>query len=231
MDRIELRYANQPLGLAKWTPLEDSWRTPAENWVVVHDLYHHALNDTGSLAEELATLGAEFYICHQPVFQQLPLVDELNPCLPPPGFNAITCAAAGIVGMKAEDDFEDFDEFLMQAVPTQAVPEHEHLFAEAERSAVLQFVEMMEGREKEPAVQQAMTAFSQKGVIASWVRWGYLQAKIRFPDHERIANAWKQAEAQLLSMARRIPPGGVLVAVRDGYDATFSEEAPALAKV
>lgn len=232
MDKIELRYANDPLSsLAKWTPVEDSWRTPAENWVVVHDLYHHTLDDTGSLAEELATLGAEYYICHQPLFQQLPLLVEPNPCLPVPGFNAMTCAAAGIVGLKAEDDCEDLDEFLMQTVPAPAMPEFEHLFEEVERSAVLQLAEMMEGREKEPDVQRALAAFSQKGVIASWVRRGYLQAKTRFPDHPRIQNAWAAAEAQLLSMASSIQPGGVLLAVRNGYDATFSEEASALPKI
>ena len=58
----------------------------------------------------------------------------------------MTNAAAGIVGVKVGDDCEDPDEFLMLAVAVQAVPEYEHLFAEAERSAersaALQFAKL-----------------------------------------------------------------------------------------
>jgi hypothetical protein len=53
--------------LGEWLPVDSSWKTEASAGLVAHDIYHHFPSDTGSYAQEVAALGAEWYVDLQPL--------------------------------------------------------------------------------------------------------------------------------------------------------------------
>lgn len=53
--------------LGPWQPVDSSWRTAASAGLVTHDIYHHLPGDTGTFAQEIATIGAEWFIDVQPL--------------------------------------------------------------------------------------------------------------------------------------------------------------------
>jgi hypothetical protein len=53
--------------LGDWLPVDSTWKTAASAGLVAHDIYHHFPSDTGSYAQEVAALGAEWYVDLQPL--------------------------------------------------------------------------------------------------------------------------------------------------------------------
>lgn len=48
--------------MGEWAPVGSSWKTAASAGLVAHDMFHHLPTDTGTFAQEVASLGAEWYI-------------------------------------------------------------------------------------------------------------------------------------------------------------------------
>jgi len=223
----EIAYRRVPSGLGRgWLPLGDTWRTIACNWLMAHDLYHHEPDDRGELCEELATLGAEYYVCEEPLDPPgHRLSDEDS--LPPPGMNCLTRSAAGIVGMLWEAGTADPQQFVFEFADCAPLPttDAERIFEAVERSAICQLEEMLDGISDDEDWAGALREFSRPGLIASWIRKGYRSAAARFPDQARVREGWNAARQQISQLDP--PLGAIVIARLRGYDASFEvREAP-----
>lgn len=210
-----------------WLPTDESWRTACSSWIVAHDLYHHRPADTGSLAEELASLGAEYYICHEGSgISEI----ESGGVLPPPGHNALTRNAAGIIGLAIESGNVGFDELALK--PSGAAltdcTRAESVFRAAAESAIAEMHYLCPDINS-PEWYAVKTAFSQPEVVASWIRLGYSTTKSRFPDQQRVRRAFETTCEAVRNMSSSSPLGSVLMASRAGYDtrlALFASKDP-----
>ena len=222
---LEFRYQFRPKAPpdTRWLPLTRAWQGSACSWLVLHDMYHHLPTDTGTLAEELATLGAEYYI----VFEGTGLSPEFcgsGEEVTAPGLNALVSSAAGIVGSAKEDCTHGPDSFRLARLETPPVSEELNpIFMSAEKSAAGQLAELIEG-DSDLEWNAALAAFREEGLISSWLRSGYLNAKARFPDRERIQDAWKAAEAVLRNHEKGMAENETLVISLHDYDAIFRTE-------
>ncbi|VTU41958.1 MULTISPECIES: hypothetical protein [unclassified Variovorax] len=221
MESLELKYRRLPADASdSWEPLPGTFRSAANNWLVVHDLFHHLPHDRGSLAEELATLGAEYYVNYEGS-GLLGAYDTAAAGLPTPGLNALTRSAAGVVGMayEAGEGPEVFD--LRPTTAPVACELAESVFVATERSAVAELEHLLWGMGNEPEWQAAKKAFCTPGLVASWVRQGYQGAKARYPDQARARAGWNEAVELLFTVGSKAQPDAVLVASRRGYSASF----------
>lgn len=199
-----------------WQPLDSEWRTTAGAWLVAHDLYHHQPGDQGSLAEELATLGAEYYINHEcdiVVTAQDPAV------LPPPGLNALSRSAAGVVGIALESDTLGAEDLVLSpAEPTTiANPIAERVFQSAAESAIAE-MEYIAPDPDFPEWAAVRKAFSLE-VVAGWIRAGYRQAQQRFPDQSRVRHAFDAAFKQVKQLSATTEIEAIMTVSLTGYDA------------
>lgn len=198
-----------------WLPLDESWRTAASCWIVAHDLYHHSPDDKGSLAEELASLGAEYYISHEEGG-----ASEIEPgeVLPPPGHNALTRNAAGIIGLTIESGRNWLEELALKpsGVDLTERTRAESVFRAAAESAIAEMHYLCPDITS-PEWSTVKAGFSDPEGIASWIRLGYLNAKRRFPDQQRVRVAFDATCDTVRDMSTTATLGSVLTACRDGY--------------
>lgn len=222
---LEFRYQYRPKAPPdqRWLPLSRAWQDSASHWLVLHDVFHHLPEDTGTLAEELASLGAEYYILHEGTGLS-PEFCRTSEEVAPPGLNALITGACGIVGMAKEDCTHGPSQFNLAPIETASVPDESNaIFMAAETSAVSQLAEMLEG-DPDPEWKAAYASFSKQGLISSWVRSGFLNAKTRFPDRERIQAAWKKAEEGIRDQAGKMAEYETLSISVPEYDAIFKIE-------
>lgn len=207
-------------GAQSWEGLSGGLVGEADSWLIAHDLYHHLPGDS-TLADELATVGAEYYVCYEDTGTS----DGSE--LPPPGKNALEGAAAGIVGMCFDSDTTHLSFRLAKARGKLEVPETAAaIFNDSEVSAVAQLREMLEGNDDKPWLR-SLERFSRPGVASSWVARGYLNARKRFPDQLRVRENWHEAQRRINALAPSAPLGSVLRATRTGYELHLQLQAPA----
>lgn len=166
--------------------------------MVAHDLYHHCAGDTGSLVDELASLGAEHYISFENS-QPFPGGEHSTP----PGLSSIQRSAASIVGM-AWEALASPRKFKLEACRHEpGYPCLNHFFIEAEKSAVyeLRFLSGEPESSRDPWFS-ALKKFATPGVIASWVNKGYHDARTRFPDQLAVRACFNQLLDQLDNLHR-----------------------------
>lgn len=222
-NEVTLRYRMSGSGAACWEPQDGTWRTHACAWLVAHDIYHHEPGDKGTLAEELATLGAEYYFEHEdPDYRPLE-VEEL----PPPGFNSLTRSAAGVLGLALENENLTEKDFLLGHSGTTALDNAiaEAIFRAAAESA-REEVAYLCGDSASPEWAEVLQEYNQLENVASWIRLGYLNAKARFSDQARARQAFHSACDALRAIRAHASEGSLLVASRTGYDATIGLVAP-----
>lgn len=217
----ELRFRNTGKGDECWLPLEGNWRTAACNWLVAHDLYHHEPNDKGSLAEELASLGAEYYVCHEDRAVSF-IPEEGEPELPPPGLNALARSAAGIIGISMESEHLGAEDFALEPSGIAPLDDKvaEYVFRAAAESAAAELNHLAADNDL-PEWAPVREAFEQPEVVASWIRLGYVNAQRRFPEQLRVRQAFEAASKAVWEIGFKTGHGAVLTARRQGYDTTL----------
>lgn len=191
-----------------WCPIGDGWRSPCNSWLVAHDQFHHLPGDVGSLCEELATLGAEYYVCHEPLAPS-PWPGDAD-ALPPPGLNSLVRSAAGIVGMAFESEHSGAEEFVIRQTSGPRVPGTTwNIFTCAGTSAAGQLRELVEGTD-DPEWLRALESFEAPNVAASWIAAGYSNAQARFSSQADVRAKWEQAVTQLRDLEKSTPHGAIL---------------------
>ena len=223
MDSLELTYRRtEETAGARWQPLPGTFASAVDNGLVVHDLFHPLPASQGSLADELARLGAEYYLHHEGA-GRLQLLDKKAAALPPSGLNVLARSAAEVVGrVFALRQPEPGELMLGHSGALADCPTAERVFAAAERSATAGLERLVWGAEGDAELMAAKNAFCAPGVVASWLRHGWQAARLRYPDQARARAAWTQAQELLHELGKAARPDTVLVARRDGYAATFS---------
>lgn len=196
-----------------WKPVDSSWQTAAEPWVVVHDLYHHLPGDGGSFEEELRTLGAQYYVDFGP-----PGPHDTE-CLP--GQRAIERAASSIVAMVVEAKGPCALQVSTRSVPKQDTFA-EMVFAAAAASAKLEFDSTFPTQTNDSDVEDARACFADVERLTACVREGYALAAQRFPDREAVRKGRDAAQAALDKLTNTSKPGDQLKCVLQGYNTQFT---------
>lgn len=203
-----------------WKVKGSSWPTLAGPWLIAHDLFHHAPGDTGSLAEELATIGAELYICHE---------DDGMAALPQDAWVegtslhraliALSSNTVGIVGMPFDEGIADpalYDLATCQESATLS-PALEYLLDCCARDAVSGLAEIV-GRDEDWA--SARAAFTVDRVRAL-MRLGYHHAQMRFPDRVAVHDAFLTAKKTIANYGSA-PEGTEITVHRSGLVVTIN---------
>lgn len=221
IDKSAISFRKQSGVTDCWQPIGTEWRTTAGAWLVTHDLYHHQPGDQGSLAEELATLGAEYYINHELTTD---LTDQDLVDLPPPGLNPVSRSAAGIVGIALECDTISVEDLVLSlASPTPVANSiAERVFQAAAESALAE-LDYIAPDPDFPEWAAVRNAFSLE-VVASWIRAGYWQAQKRFPDQARVRNAFEEGLKLIKQLSTTVEIGTVMTFNLSGYNVEVIEE-------
>lgn len=205
-----------------WQPIDSAWRTAASEWLVAHDLFHHQAEDCGTLGQELASLGAEYFICYQGK-ALLPEFGGPADSVCTPGEVALVNSAAGIVGMVFENccdmpaGFHLSRPALASSAQSLIAPEALAVFAKAAESAA----SMME--ELSPAI-----APGTPGVVLDWVMSGYLWAQETYPDQAAAHAGFESMISELHQVRAIAKPGDILQVKREGDRGRLRIESPGL---
>lgn len=176
-----------------WLPRKRRWQDAGDSWLVAHDLYHHYVEDTGTLEEELASLGAEYYICFEEP-NSLPTYELTAP----PGLNAMQRSAASIVGITWDAGAAP-RKFRIEPCPHEPkYPLENPLFIEGELSAAYELTYLAgEPSNSRDPWYRAVKSFTAPGTVASWINKGYFDARYRFPNQIRVREAFNELITQL----------------------------------
>lgn len=175
-----------------------NWK-PGDEWLIAHDVYHHVDGDTGSVAEEIMSFGAELwldYVVHgshavnastlggvllEPFEAGAVKAQKLQELLPP-------CPADELGSLLAESGlaFSELSRLIAKSCAEGAV---EELLAGLPqrniRAGTLAFKEQLSSEET-----------AQR--YAQWILLGLLKARIRYPDpsNARSHFGWLQTLVQ-----------------------------------
>lgn len=207
-----ITYIKRPAGPdGCWQVQGSTWSTLAGPWLIAHDLFHHAPGDTGSVAEELATIGSELYISHE---------DDTMASLPPDAWVEGTSFAAAlialsnssnaIVGMPFDEGIAHPKLYQLPVFPeSQPLPDSlEHVLDRCARSAVDGLGEIVMTDEGWVATRASFTVPK----VVALMRHGYHQARARFPDRAAVQAAFTAAKATLAGLDEK--PDGTIITVR-----------------
>ena len=196
-----------------WQPLGLDWQSPANEAVIAHDLYHHLPEDAGTFREEVATLGAEYYIN----FERCRRLGRL------PGLNELQHAASYVVTNTAQGAVDVESALSLPASLTKPLdPIAERIFAEVALTAYSEIPVLTDLPDEifepeEDGTNPYQVAFCN--AFVGTMRQGYRQAKTRFPDRSRVRAAFKSLERDLFRLNASVAPiGTTLTLVRRGYD-------------
>jgi len=189
--------------LGQWAPVGSSWKTPASSGLVAHDIYHHLPSDTGSFAQEVASLGAEWYVDRQPL-------------------------TGGFAAMRPRD-FEAFERNLLDTVLNALDSKERRPFCLPDVSAAalskLEMDHFYKLARKAYDILLASTDERARDCEAFQARLvlnllqGYATAKERFPDQAAVragARALSDALADLDES--EVPQGHELTITLEGYE-------------
>jgi hypothetical protein len=196
-----------------WKPLGSTWQTAASEAVVAHDVYHHMPGDTGTLAEEMATFGAEYYVNyeHSGERRAIPLLE----------LGAVAVATEAATTARQPDRACVLTSPLRRPLDTNA----EEAFSCVAQAAFFQLEAALEVRREDELARGMVSAIPEirgKTFVASAVnlmRFGYRQARRRFPDQQRVRTAMSNLELVLRSLGRdMVPAGHDITLTLTGYD-------------
>ena len=206
-----------------WQPMDSEWRTAACEWLVAHDVYHHQVGDSGALGQELASLGAEYFICYQGKALRHEFGGPSNSVCTP-GEVALVNSAAGIVGTVFENSCDMLAEFHLgrPALPPSAQslipPQALEVFVKAAVSATSMMQEL-----------SLPIAPGTQGVILNWVMSGYLWAQETYPDQAAAHAGFESLISDLRQVRYKATPGDILQVKREGNCCWLRIEIPELA--
>lgn len=190
-----------------WMPVEKGWRSGADCWLVLHDLFHHQDTDDGSLEHELATVGAEYYVNGEGESGEGP---------------SVTLAAAGLIGVAYAEEGRGPEFFKLKAAPQSRVDDGVRaVLRTGFESAVAELFDLTGSCSCEAAWKRVRADFSRSKAALGWMVHGYAAARERFPDQEAARLGWDKGLERLNRMTNDARWGSVLVARRVGYSVKF----------
>jgi len=207
---------------ASWKVKGSPWSTLTCPWLIAHDLFHHAPGDLGSVQEELASIGAEFYVNYERSDMSGPQADDAS-FRYATARKALSASAGSIVGMQFEEGVAEPENFVLTTTDdrTRLAPDLGQLFTACALSAVDCLAEHVLDDE---GWAQSRAHFNV-GNIAKTMHGGYLAARRRFPDREAAHQAFASAVSQL-SAYSDAPPGTQLTVERMGLSLKITVALP-----
>jgi hypothetical protein len=204
--------------LGEWLPTDSSWKTVASSGLVAHDIYHHLPSDVGTFAQEVAALGAEWYVDTQPLDRN---------------HNAVSDRAISAFERSATDsllnalDSREKAPFLLPIVTAGALSDWEMtIFRAVCAKAYNLVVESLDARAR------LCDDFENRFVLN--LLWGYEQARARFPDQKAVRAGRRDLTDELNGLSTFEVPYGHEVAIKlSGYQCTIEyadADAPFLAE-
>lgn len=199
--------------LGEWEPLGSTWKSAASAGLVAHDVYHHLPSDTGTFAQEVAALGAEWYIDVQPLGSKKAkstsegALKSFERNVTDTVFNAL-------------DSQEDFPFMLSNGhtVRTNPLSSTEMQFFDSLADKALELLE----KSKDP--RAAARDFFKERFLQHLV-WGFAHASERFPEQETVREAQNKLATSLANLdMREVPYGHELTVTLNGYDAVVAYE-------
>jgi hypothetical protein len=177
--------------------------------------------DTGTLSEEIATLGAEYYMNHEENGTS-DLGQGLDSDLEPPGLRALVSSAAGVMGMAVTVLDLPAHKIQLQSIREPRLSDEiERIFGAVATSAYRQLVEVL--REKR-GWEDVLAQFELNEPMVALMRRGYRLCRHRFPDQALARQRFQAASIRLHELAGTVEEGALLVARREGYDLSFQFE-------
>lgn len=157
-----------------WSPLTLTWASPADAWLVAHDLVHHLPEDDGTVAHEIASLGAELFCSKGSL---------------PDGIESLISVAASLPGLCFEACAMPSAFMLPSAPPSDCDLSGLEVL---ERSAVGELEALLSAC-PEPDWARAIEEFSRPGAVCAWIRYGFSRAQSRFASREAAHKVFRHA--------------------------------------
>ena len=190
-----------------WKPLDSSWKSEASAGLVGHDMYHHLPDDTGTFAEELATIGAEWYV------DRKPLNGFFGDC-PPRELKALEGNVVDTV-LNAIDSKEEAP-FCLPSHNGERLSEEEMAFFSGLAQTALAVLE------KSDAPKILNRPDFALRLVGQLLR-GYAAAKARFPDQAAARIGSRELRENLADLGHsEVPVGHEVTLTLDGYDCGIS---------
>ena len=203
------RYRRTDRGRGEWQSIDATWKTPASAGLVSHDVYHHLPGDTGTFAEEVATLGAEWYIERQPLGTRLPKSGEKH--LKTMERNTRDTVQNAVESREAHP-------YAMPRRHVQALSAEETAYFD--HLARVAFEELAQAGVSNHYVQADFHLRFLENLL-----WGYEQAKTRFPDQAAVREGSAALSATLAYMDKsEVPFGHEVTLTLEGYTCTVTYE-------
>lgn len=184
----------------KWLPVAGGWRTESDNWGVLHDLLHHEPTDTGTVGQELATLGAELYLEYDVEDGSDNPKLDIDRDL---ALETLSGGAHGFIGADIHEHGKGPEHYVIEAAPAvekMPPPEVLHILQKAAASVHEALSEHVLDDEN---WGQALASIKRTEVVLSWLVFGYVRAGERFPDKKRLAVGMADAKAKLTDLSQR----------------------------
>jgi hypothetical protein len=206
-DPVVQRYRRTDQDRGEWLPVGSRWKTAASAGLVSHDIYHHLPDDAGTFAEEVATLGAEWYIDMQPIGKPFQAVAERD--LRNLERNTVDTVLNAL-------DSKEAQPFLLPSTDAPLLNDQEMALFRSLASKVLTMLE-----ESADARAAQREDFSNRFVQT--VLWGYAAAKARFPDQTAVRNGSMALRERLAYLDRNdVPYGHEVTVTLEGYRCTVT---------
>ncbi len=190
--------------LGQWEPVGSRWKSTASSGLVAHDLYHHLPGDTGTFAQEVASLGAEWYIDIQPL-------DGNFQSITPRQFKSFERNVTDTV-LNALDARERQPFVLPVRAPSPKTPPSEMTYFTRMADIALQVLDNSDD----------VRAVDREDFAARFVAnllQGIAQSKERFPDQRRVRRASATLSQSLADLElNEVPYGHEVTLTLSGYD-------------
>jgi len=191
--------------LGDWVSVDSTWKTPASSALVVHDIYHHLPTDKGTFAQEVAALGAEWYIDIQPLSGEFKDIGEdtlksFRRVVSDTVLNAL--------------DYSEPDPFqLPLRVVDAASPKEMAFFQQLAGKAHVSIQSSADPRSEQAEDFEAR--FVQN------ILWGINQAQARFPDQEAVRRGSQYLSYDLGDLQlSEVPVGHEITITLRGYNSS-----------
>lgn len=194
----------------QWAPVGARWKSTASSGLVGHDVYHHLPSDVGTFAQEVASLGAEWYISVQSLDGEFSRIGQRK-------LQSFQRNAQDTV-LNALDANEK-DAFRLPERHTTlllSAPEMEVF----ERTAAETLVTLQESIDPRATVGAEFATIFVQNLL-----WGYEQARNRFPDQKRVQAGCQNLSYDLEALELSDVPYGHEIAITlDGYECRIEYE-------
>jgi hypothetical protein len=189
--------------LGEWASIDSTWKTPASSGLVAHDVYHHLPTDKGTFVQEVAALGAEWYIGIQPFSGH---------------FKEIRAEALASFARNVSDtilnalDYKERDPFTLPVRTAPAVSADEFEYFQGLACASHQ--ELLASADPRAARAKDFEARFVHNLL-----WGLNHARERFPDQRAVRRGSLQLSYDLAALDNsEVPVGHDVTVTLEGYD-------------